>query len=38
VPFEKKADVLRLLAGFEDGAKCKVAEDAEEREVVSLRP
>ena len=33
IPFERKADILRLLADFEDGATRTVVEDGEEREV-----
>ena len=32
VPFERKQDILRLLADFEDGATRKVERDGEERE------
>ena len=35
VPFERKQDILRLLAHFEDGATRRVVPDGEEREVVS---
>ena len=37
VPFERKQDILRLLADFEDGATRKVIQDGEEREVVVSR-
>ena len=37
IPFERKQDILRLLAGFEDGATRKVDRDGEEREVVVSR-
>ena len=37
VPFERKEDILRLMADFEDGATCKVEQDGEEREVVVSR-
>ena len=37
VPFERKEDILRLLADFEDGATYKVVQDGEEREVVVSR-
>ena len=37
VPFERKQDILRLLADFEDGATRKVDRDGEEREVVVSR-
>ena len=37
VPFERKQDILRLLADFEDGATRKVVQDGEEREVVVSR-
>ena len=37
VPFERKEDILRLMADFEDGATCKVERDGEEREVVVSR-
>ena len=37
VPFERKQDILRLLADFEDGATRKVERDGEEREVVVSR-
>ncbi len=37
IPFERKEDILRLLAGFEDGASRKVVQDGEEREVVVSR-
>ena len=37
VPFERKRDILRLLAGFEDGATCTVDRDGEEREAVVSR-
>ena len=37
VPFDRKQDVLRLLADFEDGATRKVVQDGEEREVVVSR-
>ena len=33
VPFERKQDILRLLAHFEDGATRRVVQDGEEREV-----
>ena len=34
VPFDRKQDILRLLADFEDGATRTVVQDGEEREVV----
>ena len=37
VPFERKQDILRLLAHFEDGATRTVVQDGEEREVVVSR-
>ena len=37
VPFERKQDILRLLADFEDGATRKVGQDGEAREVVVSR-
>ena len=37
VPFERKQDILRLLAHFEDGATRRVVRDGEEREVVVSR-
>jgi type I restriction enzyme M protein len=37
IPFEKKQDILRLLADFRDGATRPVAKDGEEREVVVSR-
>ena len=37
VPFERKQDILRLLAHFEDGATRRVVQDGEEREVVVSR-
>ena len=37
VPFERKQDVLRLLADFEDGATRKVERDGEERETIVSR-
>ena len=37
IPFDRKEDVLRLLADFEDGATRKVVQDGEEREVVVSR-
>ena len=37
VPFERKQDILRLLADFEDGATRKVDRDGEEREAVVSR-
>ena len=37
VPFERKQDVLRLLADFEDGATRKVDRDGEERDAVVSR-
>ena len=37
VPFERKQDILRLLADVEDGATRKVVQDGEEREVVVSR-
>ena len=37
VPFERKQDILRLLAGFEDGVTRKVDRDGEERETVVSR-
>ena len=37
VPFERKEDILRLLADFEDGATRRVVQDAEERNVVVSR-
>ena len=37
VPFERKEDILRLLAHFEDGATRRVVQDGEEREVVVSR-
>ena len=37
VPFDRKQDILRLLADFEDGATRKVDRDGEKREVVVSR-
>ena len=37
VPFERKQDILRLLADFEDGATRKVDRDGEERDAVVSR-
>ena len=37
VPFERKEDILRLLADFQDGATRKVDRDGEERETVVSR-
>ena len=37
VPFERKQDILRLLADFEDGATRKIDRDGEERETVVSR-
>ncbi len=37
VPFERKEDILRLMADFEDGATRRVEQDGEEREVVVSR-
>ena len=37
VPFERKQDILRLLAHFEDGATRRVVQDGEEREAVVSR-
>ena len=37
VPFERKQDILRLLADFEDGATRKVERDGEERDAVVSR-
>ncbi len=37
VPFDRKEDILRLLADFEDGATRKVVQDGEERELVVSR-
>ena len=37
VPFDRKVDILRLLADFEDGATRKVVRDGEERKVVVSR-
>ena len=37
VPFERKQDILRLLADFEDGATRRVERDGEEREAVVSR-
>ena len=37
VPFDRKVDILRLLADFEDGATRKVVRDGEEREAVVSR-
>ena len=37
IPFDRKEDILRLLADFEDGATRKVVQDGEEREVVVSR-
>ena len=37
VPFDRKQDILRLLADFEDGAPRKVVQDGEKREVVVSR-
>ena len=37
VPFDRKQDILRLLADFEDGATRRVVQDGEEREVVVSR-
>ena len=37
VPFERKQDILQLLADFEDGATRRVARDGEERDAVVSR-
>ena len=37
VPFERKGDILRLVADFEDGATRRVGPDGEEREAVVSR-
>ena len=37
IPFERKEDILRLLAGFEDGATRTPGDDGEERETVVSR-
>ena len=37
IPFERKEDILRLLADFEDGAKRTVGQNGEERETVVSR-
>ena len=37
VPFDRKEDILRLLADFEDGATRKAVQDGEERAVVVSR-
>ena len=37
VPFERKQDILRLLAGFDDGATSVVDRDGEERDAVVSR-
>ena len=37
IPFDRKEDILRLLAGFRDGATRSIVEDGEEREVVVSR-
>ena len=37
IPFDRKEEILRLLADFEDGTTRKVVEDGEEREVVVSR-
>ena len=37
VPFERKRDILRLLADFEDGATRRVERDGEERDAVVSR-
>ena len=37
VPFDRKQDILRLLADFEDGATRKAVQDGEERAVVVSR-
>ena len=37
VPFERKVDILQLMADFEDGATRQVVRDGEEREVVVSR-
>ena len=37
VPFERKEDILRLLADFEDGAKRMAGDNGEEREIVVSR-
>ena len=37
IPFDRKEDVLRLLAGFRDGTTRSIVEDGEEREVVVSR-
>ena len=37
IPFERKADILRLLREYEDGATRKVDKDGEERDVVVSR-
>ncbi len=37
IPFERKEDILRLLADFEDGAKRTVGDNGEERETVVSR-
>jgi type I restriction enzyme M protein len=37
IPFERKEEILRLLAGFEDGARRTVKDNGEERETVVSR-
>ena len=37
VPFERKQDILRLLADFEDGATRRVERDGEERDAIVSR-
>ncbi len=37
VPFIRKQDILRLLAGFEDGETCAVLQEGDDREVVVSR-
>ena len=37
IPFDRKADILRLLREYEDGATRKVVENGEEREVIVSR-
>ena len=37
IPFDRKKDILRLLADFEDGATCKIVQDGEDREIIVSR-
>ena len=37
IPYDRKEDILRLLAGFEDGTKRQIDKDGEERDAVVSR-